>query len=1271
MESVLLISLLLTLFVVCQQPQFCIGSILYVTPDTTDECNLVEEQNVKCNSLHYYTQNVKEFFASNTTFIFLPGIHYLESNDAIYVENVSNFTLQGYHNSSEQLEEPKIDAIIQCAGTQRTGFYFRFSKYIHLERVTILYCGLFMPREHQGHPLNRAALVFEHVINVTINQIQVNSSKGFGLYGNYVVDNVSISESVFSHNKGSQNYSGGNVQFFYQNCARSTTHQLSISKCWFLHGFDVKKAQSSYPYASGLNLLINCPNVSVYMDNITALNNSGEDGGNVAVRLKYASTKKDVGRVVLNNSFIMKGRGHRGGGLRVWSMFLPVPLINGSISLPTNRTVLKVLNTHFDGNHAKTAGGALYISHYERDHAFTVTHKLLFSNCTFTANKISAFGNGAVTEIIKHKITSHSSYFTPQFDVSFQSCNFRNNWIILDEIETAHGAIIDVFSISKINFQNCNFTNNNSTSLSAVGSHIIFSGELNFENNTAVNGGAIKFCDTSVMYIANNTNILFKGNHASFFGGAIYAQQRCLESATPCFFQPDVPDYTDIKQLNHSMNLTFHNNTAKKSGNAVYGGSIDVCYTFQHFKNSTSPPSYYLSESIFNTIFILDVENKAEISSDPIGVCLCHSSDGNCSQKQINITDVYPGKQFSVYAVPIGQRHGRAAAVIRGRLEDPKESILAPIEKSLLESNTCQEVSFSIHSNESSVSFYLEVLTTTFLEESSYYKFKPPKVTVFLQPCPWGRVMSYSSGSGECMCDQHLTKSQCSAKNQTIYRYGAMWLGNVGLLTNENDSALLVSVFCPYEYCNLNRTLVTIDTLDNQCIFNRTGVLCGACAEGLSVILGGSECRHCTNITLLLILVFALMGIVLVLVLILLNLTVTEGTINGIIFYANIIQINSGMYFPYQEVPKFVGVQVLLTLISWINLDFGIRTCFYNHMDTFAKAILQYVFPIYIWLVVLVMILLSKWYTFAQRLIGRNSVKILATLFLLSIAKLGRAVIVSLANTVLISSDENKYNVWLADGNIYYSSGKHAFLLALGVFFFLLIAIFTCLVTGIQCIQRAPNVTPFKLIIRLKPLLDSYTGPYKIGSRFWTGFLLFVRIIIHILLSLNDLNKKLPAKLSMITVACLVVLFLQCIFHGVYTRRELDALEASYTLNLGVLSAVSLLVSVRNRIVTSSVFVSIALLEFGCILIYKCYILTRRFSCVKVCFSKLSRGFERNRNRTYTVRGQYSHSSTTQSEIAITPDEFNSLGPDHKCLQIPPFASYSSPREPLLDTSNP
>ena len=54
-----------------------------------------------------------------------------------------------------------------------------------------------------------------------------------------------------------------------------------------------------------------------------------------------------------------------------------------------------------------------------------------------------------------------------------------------------------------------------------------------------------------------------------------------------------------------------------------------------------------------------------------------------------------------------------------------------------------------------------------------------------------------------------------------------------------------------------------------------------------------------------------------------------------------------------------------------------------------------------------------------------NALQVLATLFLLSYAKILRVVITVFSSTVLLYPDKFKKRVWLYDGNIEFLTGKH------------------------------------------------------------------------------------------------------------------------------------------------------------------------------------------------------------------------------------------------------
>ena len=191
---------------------------------------------------------------------------------------------------------------------------------------------------------------------------------------------------------------------------------------------------------------------------------------------------------------------------------------------------------------------------------------------------------------------------------------------------------------------------------------------------------------------------------------------------------------------------------------------------------------------------------------------------------------------------------------------------------------------------------------------------------------------------------------------------------------------------------------VNISYVNSQCQYNHSGRLCGQCSEGLSLTLGKSECRKCPNIYLLLIAPFAIGGIALVIFIKVTDFTVTVGLINGLILYANLVKANDYMFFIGG--PKTLN-DIMQVIITWLNLDLGIETCFFDRLDGYWKTWLQFVFPVHIWTIVIAMILLARYNMRMARLLGNNSVSVLASLFTLSYAKLFRTIITVFNLTII------------------------------------------------------------------------------------------------------------------------------------------------------------------------------------------------------------------------------------------------------------------------------
>ena len=171
-------------------------------------------------------------------------------------------------------------------------------------------------------------------------------------------------------------------------------------------------------------------------------------------------------------------------------------------------------------------------------------------------------------------------------------------------------------------------------------------------------------------------------------------------------------------------------------------------------------------------------------------------------------------------------------------------------------------------------------------------------------------------------------------------------------------------------------------------------------------------------------------------ILLLLRLTVTAGTLNGLIFYANVVQANCSIFFPKG------ALNILTVFITWLNLDLGIETCFYDGMTTYVYTWLQFVFPFYVWFLIGLIIVVSHYSSKLTGILGKNLVAVLAMLFLISYSKILRTIITAVSVAELEYPDGNSKMVWLYDGSVAYAgTGKYNHL-ALAVLAILILVLF-------------------------------------------------------------------------------------------------------------------------------------------------------------------------------------------------------------------------------------
>ena len=653
-----------------------------------------------------------------------------------------------------------------------------------------------------------------------------------------------------------------------------------------------------------------------------------------------------------------------------------------------------------------------------------------------------------------------------------------------------------------------------------------------------------------------------------------------------CFFQSD-----SLEKF-----LVFEGNMAEE-GSVLYGGSVDSCRLEGH-------PGMQSSEA-FDKIanYSLQPNTLSTITSNPFRVRFCNNSQPSSSG--INNITAYPGQRFTTTVVAVGQRNGTMYAIVSAVAKPIQVSSLGVFEDRQSVDNKCTELHYTFFSNASFINLMMYVDGSCSSLDGSVNRLN---ISVYLLSCP--PAFNLSEPPCGCICEDRLQKytNSCDINNQTIYRDGDFWVGY-----DNQSHGLILHPHCPFDYCQTKPINFTLNETDRQCQHDHTGLLCGACKSGLSLTLGGSQCLPCSDTYLFLLLPFAVMGLVIVLFLLVIRLTVKVGTVSGLIFYASIVGANQNTFFP----PGSTNFLAANVFISWIKLDLGITTCFYDGMDAYAKTWLQFVFPIYIWGVIGLIIFISRHSTLMTRMLKSNPIEVLATIFILSYGKILRTIISALSFTTLEYPNNETRIVWLYDANVMYLHGKHIPLFVVGLLFFALVYLpFTLLLLLGQWLQAWSHLRILSWMNNqnLKTILDTYHHPYNKDYRYWPGLLLVIRFVLLLVFASNALRDN-SGNLLAITAASFGILvwpwtigsLYKNQYFGVYKNKYFGVLEASYILNLGILAAATNYVQQAggNQAAVAYTSTSIAFLTFILIIIYHIYLQIKNYQCWKTLCSTL------------------------------------------------------------------
>ena len=955
-----------------------------------------------------------------------------------------------------------------------------------------------------------------------------------------------------------------------------------------------------------------------FTGNTTFQSNSANSGGGI---LASDSSLKFTGNTIFKQN---SAYSEYGGGINIWNSTLDftgnatfkqnsADSKSGGGIVAWNSTLNFIGNTTYRNNSAQQHGGGIW----------ALYSTLNFSGNTTFRNNSALLGGGIYTRKCILDIAENS-----RDNIMGKDSGGYNSIVFMDNSALIHGGAVytkdSILSVEGLNTFSGNSAQNygggiysekntlkfsgntrfrsNSGLLKGGGIYglatsMYFSGNNSFRANTAARGGGEYLVD-SFNFLSHNTVVTMDSNNATEYGGAVYVEDSdpfsyCLplSELVGCFLQV----YGKIKLPNVSFEFLpssaaltasicaslnvhsyFYNNHAGISGSAIYGGSIDNCIIPVEYGDSMEE---YFFEPFIDVLSMDMQQEPNSISSDPLQVCMCEDGIADCSILEI-IAQLYPGELLHIPVVVTGQRNGVVPAVVRAVFaESDGNTSLAQFHDTQNVKTDCTYLYYQIHSSVVNKTAVLILYADGPCGTDGIVL----NISLRFLLCPPG--FSLNSSKMICVCEPRLQKytTRCNITEGTLTREGEFWVGY--------SQALILHPHCPFDYCKpaTDRISFTLNSSDLQCKNSRSGLLCGECKFGLSLALGSSKCIQCSNLHILLLFPFALAGITLVLFLLICKFTVAAGTINGLIFYANIVTVNRAIFFPPNQ------SNILTVFIAWLNLDLGIETCFYDTMDAYAKTWLQFIFPLYIWSLVGLIIIASYYSSRIGRLFGSNPVAVLATLFLLSYAKLLRTIIASLFFTFLDYPNDVQVAVWLHDGNIRYLHGKHVALFLVALLTLLILFLpYTLLLTVGQWLQAKSNRRCLHWINnrRIKPFLDAYHAPYRDQHRYWTGLMLCLRCTLLLVFAFNTHAD--PSLNLLVIVTAVIGLLTLTHFTGlIYKRLYLDTLEISFVVNLGILAVATYYVNQAlvpvSQAAVAYTSVGIAFATFVGVLLYHAY----------------------------------------------------------------------------------
>ena len=1177
-----------------------------------------DEGAAPCEDINSALQGLR----SNTTLALLEGEHTVRNVSMV----VDVFDIKIVGNRSDP-------SLIRIACDSGVGLVFSNVTNLELSGFTIENCGLsdsynnsietfsdFNRRYIRPiiifRPNTSVALLIGDCCNLIMENVTLQNNVGFGMVGKNIVGNSSLSGlQVLSNYPNICNISlsntdgtgsGGGILLSYEDYKDTVNNNfvfnttLVIENSVFADNYictanvfttqynllsrsistiDLIQGNYTIDGSGGLTIIGSHSEyrINATVKSCTFRNNSGVWTGSALNIVQFEST--DNSHIIIDDCDF----DDNGGGLKdrygvldyfgalLAVMYLPFPseLITPQTAadfIQHDTSTIAVTNCRFRNNLA-LSGAATAVFSFGPTVGF-VQDEMYFQKCEFY-NNTAAYGPAIfVTEI------SYSA-FEPGLEVFFEDMVIVNN-SRGDEsgnFQSQTGAV-DVNYLN-VHFNGSNhFLNNLVTALHAYSGIISMSGDCVFYNNTGVNGGALHLDTESYIILQQTANVRFMDNTGLLSGGAIFVNfQTVRNTAYDCFlFFEKIDVFCNLLgncsvPSNGKIRMVFVGNRAPL-GSAIFGSAFVTCpwnnASSEYNPDDSLNGNRYLQSLLdqLGPIMSFDPPLNEPDSLNSVATLIRR----NTSDDHVLNIDVMPGEEFQVQLGafdniihPVPLTVFSQLSQTEGSRSDESHAEIGATDRYLLEgASTFTDVPIRVFGN-SNAAFNVTIASN---EASARIE-----IPVFLKECVTG--FRFDNATHKCVCDIVVDNVRCLNNGSIEYPVNA-WIGR-----DENNAYILHN--CILNYCQQDFTIVNLDDPDSQCQNNRSGILCGQCISNYSRVFGSAACKDCSNNYLFLILVFAVLGILLVTIIAALNITITDGYINGFIFYGHIMSVYIYNFVPF----AYLSNTVLTVAIGFMNLDFGIETCFYNGMEALDRVGLELVFPVYLAGILLTITILAKYGKLKNILCKVNFTRVFATLLLLSYSSVVRTCIDILGFIETSNSEGISTRRWRTDPNVEYFESYHVLLFVISVLFLIILIPFPLLLLLPRLTVRLPYIK------KLKPLIDAFCGPLSDHGHFWVGFRLLIRLLIFFIAYLGEGTFQ----LLLISVFLLLTVILQAFIKPFATLAR-NLVDLSLMVNLVILSVVAVYLQPQNLEENETnddvtvAFISVFIIELLLLMIY-------------------------------------------------------------------------------------